>query len=157
MMIGNLLAEVGESEYTPSNPLYIRSGGVGVVDQRVKQQPTVAKCNGNAFKGTATDLFEKWSKDRSVIKSTDKDWIGYAKFFKLMDGRSYALQVLRTGSGEEHIKLFNDRGEWRGDIYAEYRCKNGYGGSFFRSIDVMLIEQALEMATGKPVSVEQVK
>lgn len=104
-----------------------------------------------------------WSKDPEAQAKRGNHWVGYSKTFQLMDDRYYTLQVVETTMSTSKtevsqwhvVKLFNDRGIELGrtDRYPCY--ESGVQGTFQRSLDVLLMEQALELATGERVPVKR--
>lgn len=78
-----------------------------------------------------------------------------------MDHRYYTLQALKFTKPNSKrldeiyvVKLFNDRGIEVGRV-DRYPCGEGVEGDFQRSIDVLMMEQALEKATGQIIPVEK--
>lgn len=105
------------------------------------------------------NLFRQFAADETTERKGSAHWVAFSKTFQLMDDRYYTLQALLYKGDSQHasrphaVKLFNDRGEELGRV-DQYPCGDGVVGTFQRSIDVLLMEQALEMATGEKVPVK---
>lgn len=115
------------------------------------------------------ELFEQMSlvKHPTTERKVGPYWTAYSETFQLMDHRYYTLQALQLRADPTNpnpykqvtatyvVKLFNDSGTEVG-IADGYPChKVGVQGTFQRSLDVLLMEQALEMATGQIIPVEK--
>lgn len=104
------------------------------------------------------NLFRQFAADETTERKGSAHWIAFSKTFQLMDDRYYTLQALLYKGGSQRpsqphaVKLFNDRGEELERV-DQYPCGDGVVGTFQRSLDVLLMEQALELATGERVPV----
>lgn len=108
------------------------------------------------------NLCSVWSKDSTATRKRGDHWVAFSKTFQLMDDRYYTLQVVENTINTNQsvsqwhvVKLFNDRGMELGRV-DRYPCyKSGVQGSFERSLDLLMMEEALEKATGQLVPVQR--